>query len=165
MWWERTGISGYSRDLMEASGGLALFGGSVNAAVTLRVDSRSVAGFGRETILLPACSLSLDLSSLAALEVEGGIRRRDGPVRAAIMARGKGSFLVLTFRRDEWGGSAAAGGSFDVTGGLSFLAGYDLETGETSGGLSVRGRIPAAVSWSMHPVLGTTFSVSVGAVR
>jgi hypothetical protein len=75
-------------------------------------------------------------------------------------------FLLMTLGRDRQRGRVArAGGSIGVTERLSFLAGYDLETGEVSGGIAVGAHLPAAVSWSSHPVLGSTFSVSVGAVR
>ena len=76
------------------------------------------------------------------------------------------AFLILTLGRDGRSGRVArAGGSVSATERFSFLAGYDMETGEASGGLTFRAPALAAVSWSIHPVLGSTFSVSVGAVR
>ena len=166
MLWERTGITGYSRDLLKASLGLALPGGFLHLTLIVGADSRNVSGYGRDTVILPACSLSLEVSSIALVEVEGGIRPHEGPAHATVRAGRSTSFLVLTVGRDGHGGRVArSGGSVSVTGSVSFLAGYDLETGEASGGLAIRAPVTAAVSWSIHPELGSTFSVSVGAVR
>ena len=164
--WERTGIPGFSRDRLEISAGPALPGGFIHLTVIARADSRSVTGYGRDTALSAAYSLSLELSSAAVLEMETCDRPRDGPVHATVRVGGIDAFLLLTLGRDgRRGGIARAGGSVGVTGILSFLAGYDFETGEVSGGLTVRAQALAAVSWSSHPVLGSTFSVSAGAVR
>jgi hypothetical protein len=164
--WERTCITGYSRDLLFASGGLALPGGFIHAAVVMRAESRNVAGYGRDTAVSALYSLSVEFSSMAVIELEGGGRPHDDPAHATIRAGYSTAFVILTLGRDGRGGRVArAGGSVSVTGRFSFLAGYDLETGEASGGLTFRAPALAAVSWSIHPVLGSTFSVSMGAAR
>ena len=166
MRWERTGVTGYSRDLLETSGGLALPGGFIHATVIMRAESRNVAGYGRDTVVSALYSLAVELSSMAVVELEGGCRPYDDPAHATIKAGYSTAFLILTLGRDRCSGRVArAGGSVSVTGRFSFLAGYDMETGEASGGLTFRAPALAAVSWSIHPVLGSTFSVSVGAVR
>lgn len=166
MRWERTGVTGYSRDLLEASGGFALPGGFIHATVIMRAESRNVTGYGRDTVVSALCSMSVELSSIVVVEMEGGGRSYDDPAHATIMAGYSTAFLILTLGRDDRSGRVArAGGSVSVTERFSFLAGYDMETGEASGGLAFRAPALAAVSWSIHPVLGSTFSVSVGAVR
>ena len=166
MCWERTGITGFSHDRLDASGGLALPGGFIHVTAVLRADSRSVAGYGRDTTVSAAYSLSLELSSAAVLEMEASDLPGEGPAHATARVGRKDAFLLLTLGRDGRRGRVArVGGSVSISGKLSFLAGYDLETGEVSGGLTVRAQALAAASWSSHPVLGSTFSVSAGVVR
>lgn len=164
--WERTGITGYTRDLFETSSGMALPGDFLYINVIVRADSRNVAGYGRDTIASTAYSVSMEASSLAVIEVEAGTRPDERPVRVTVRAGRSGTILVLTVGRNSRGESVVrAGGSIRLMRRVSFLAGYDLETGEVSGGLAVVAPARTAVSWSIHPVLGATFSVSVGAVR
>jgi len=164
--WERTGIRGFSRDRFGISAGPSLPGGFIHVRAGLRADSRSVTGYGRDTALTAVYSLSLEMSSAAVLEMEASDRPGAGPVHVTVRAGGMDAFLLLTIGRDgRRGRIARGGGSVDAGGILSFLAGYDFETGEVSGGLTVRAQVLAAVSWSSHPVLGSTFSVSAGAVR
>lgn len=166
MWWEHTGLKGYSRDRLAVSGGLALPGGFIHTALIVMAESRNVEGYGRETEILPLYSLTLEFLSIAVVDLTGGSRTDEDPVHATIRAGNSTAFLILTLGRDRRGGRVVrAGGSVSVAGGFSLMAGYDMETAEASGGLAFRAPFLAAVSWSMHPVLGTTFSVSVGAVQ
>ncbi len=163
--WERTGISGYSRDRLEVSAGLALPGGFSHITVIARANSRRVTGYGRETVFSTGYSVSLEVSSVV-VEMEAGARPDEGPAHATARVGSRGSYIVLTLGRGSRRENVArAGGMVRVAGRLSFLAGYDLETGEVSGGFMLRGPARAAVSWSLHPVLGATYSVSIGAVR
>lgn len=164
--WERTGISGYSQDRLEASAGPALPGGFLHVTFITWADSRNVAGYGRDTVVSTGFSVSLEPSSMFAIELEAGARPFEGPAHATVRAGSREASLLLTLGRNSRRESIARTGGFvRVAGRMSFLAGYDLETGEVSGGLMILAEPRAAVSWSMHPVLGTTFSVSIGAVR
>ena len=164
--WERTGISGYSRDCLEVSSGLALPGGFSHLTVIARADSRSVTGYGRETAFSTGYSVSFEVSSVFVVEMEAGARPDEGPAHATARVGSRVSCLVLTIGRGSRRENVArAGGMVRVAGRLSFLGGYDLETGEVSGGFMFRGPARAAVSWSLHPVLGATYSISIGVVR
>lgn len=164
--WERTGISGYSRDRLEVSAGLALPGGFLHFTVITRADSRRVTGYGRDTAFSTGYSASLEVSSVVVVEMEAHLRPDEGPYHATVRVGDRGYCLVLTLGRGSRRENIArAGGLVNVAGLLSFLAGYDLESGEVSGGLMLRGPARAAVSWSLHPVLGATYSVSIGVVR
>jgi len=164
--WERTGVKGYSRDRLEAYFGMALPARLFHMAVVVRADSRKVACHGRQTDLSALWSLTLDVSQAVVAELEAGGLAGDAPARATLMAGNGDTSLVLTLGRDvrHWR-VARAGGSFHITDRLLFLAGYEIVTGEVSGGMAFRAGPVTTVSWSMHPVLGTTFSISVGAVR
>jgi len=164
--WERTGMAGYSRDDLEAYGGLALPGGFIHLTAILRMDSREVAGWGRHTDLSARWSLTFEVPGAAVIEVEAGRPPGCESARATVMAGSAETSLVITVGRDSRNGKIArAGGTLGVTDRMTFLAGYEIVTGEVSGGMALRARVVAAVSWSMHPVLGTTFSMTVGAVR
>ncbi len=164
--WERTGISGYSRDRLEISAGLALPGGFSHLTVIARTDSRRVTGYGREMVFSTGYSVSFEASSVVVVEMEAGARPDEGSAHATARVGNRGSYLVLTLGRGSRRENIArAGGMVRVAGRMSFLAGYDLETGEVSGGLMFRGPAQTAVSWSLHPVLGATYSISIGAVR
>ncbi len=164
--WERTGIAGYSHDLLEVSGGFALPGGFIHAAASMRAESWNVTGYGRDTSVSVLYSLSMKLSSIAVIELEGGGRQIEAPAHITVAAGRGTAVIILTYGRDGYGGKVArAGGTVSITGRFSFLAGYDMDTGEASGGLAFRTRVLAAISWSIHPALGPTFSVSAGAVR
>ena len=164
--WERAGISGYSRDRFEVSAGLALPGGFIHLTVIARADSRRVTGYGRDTAYSVGYSATLQVSSVAIVEMEAGEQPDEGPAHATFRVGNRGSYLVLTLGRGTRRENVArAGGLVSITGRLSFLAGYDLESGEVSGGFMFQGPARAAVSWSLHPVLGATYSVSIGAVR
>ena len=164
--WERTGITGYSRDLLETSAGLAMPGGLFHLSLALRADSRSVTGYGRETAVSTSCSISTPSSAAVSAELESGLAPGEGPAHATLRAGREGTFLLLTMGRNGRGDSLIrAGGSVRLAERVLFLAGYDAGTGEVSGGISFLARARAAVSWSIHPVLGATFSISAGAVR
>lgn len=164
--WERTGISGYSRDLYEAAAGLALPGRLLNFGLKVLADSRSVSGIGRETGVSAACCLSLEIPSIAVIELESAVVSGEGAAHATLCAGSGGTFLLLTIgRRNSGGRIIRAGASIRLVMNVSFLAGYDIETGEVSGGISLLAPARMAVSWSVHPLLGATFSVSVGALR
>ena len=164
--WERTGMAGYSRDLFEAVAGLALPGGLLRLNLIVRADIRGVAGYGRETSVSAAWSVFIDASPIAAAEMEPGTGAGGFPARASVRAGRGGAFLILTLDRYGPGDSTVrAGGSVRLAARVSFLAGYDIGTGEVSGGLAFLAPARTAFSWSVHPVLGTTFSISVGALR
>ena len=164
--WERIGISGYSRDRFEVSAGLVLPGGFIHLTVITRADSRRVTGYGRDTAFSTGYSASLEVSSVVVVEMEAGARLDEEPSHVTVRVGNRGSYLVLTLGRGSRRENIVrAGGLVNLAGRLSFLAGYDLESGEVSGGLMFRGPARAAVSWSLHPVLGATYSVSIGAVR
>jgi hypothetical protein len=164
--WEHAGIAGYSQDLLETSAGLGLPGGLFHLYLIVRTDSRSVTGYGRETDVSTSCAVSAGSSSAVAFEMESGVVSGEGRARATFRAGRDGTFLLLTIGRDGRGNSILrAGGAVRLAGRTLFLAGYDIGTGEVSGGISFLAHVRTAVSWSIHPVLGATFSVSAGAVR
>lgn len=164
--WERTGISGYSRDLLETSAGLALPGGILHLGLKVLADSRSVAGCGRETAVSTACLVSIGIASIVAAELESTFPQEEGAAHATVRAGRESAIFVITIGRRSTGGRInRAGASIRLAMKVSFLAGYDIETGEVSGGLAFLAPARMAVSWSIHPVLGATFSVSVGALR
>jgi hypothetical protein len=164
--WERTGIAGYSRDDLEVYCGLAFPGRIFNLAAIARADSRKVTGHGRCTDISARWSLALEVPRAAMVEIEACLPPGGASAHASLIAQGNETSFVLTIGRDERNGRVArAGGTLSATDRLMFLAGYDIVTGEVSGGLAVRADVVAAVSWSIHPVLGTTLSMTVGTVR
>lgn len=164
--WDRTGIAGYSRDMFDTSAGLALPGGLFHINLIARVDSRSVTGYGRETAVSTSCSISTGSSSTVSAELESGAGLFEGPAHATLRAGRDGTFILITMGRNGRGENIIrAGGSVRLAERILFLVGYDIGTGEVSGGISFLAEARTAVSWSIHPVLGATFSVSAGAVR
>jgi hypothetical protein len=164
--WERTGTEGYSRDLLEASAGVALPGDFCHLTAIVGADITEVTGFGSEKILLSGCRISIELSHLIIVEAEFCAPAGERGERATARVGGWDSCMILSLGRSIDGKFAArAGGVVPAAGPLHLLGGYDVETGETSGGIMLTGSVPAAFSWSIHPVLGTTCSLSIGALR
>jgi hypothetical protein len=164
--WEHTGISGYSCDLFELSGGIPLPGGLFHLGLKILSDSRRVAGFGRETVASTAGLISIGNPSTACAELESAICQDDPEAHLSVRAGTEGDFIVISIgRRSKGGRILRAGALIQMTPQASFLTGYDIETGEVSGGVAILTPARMAVSWSVHPVLGVTFSVSVGALR
>jgi hypothetical protein len=58
-----------------------------------------------------------------------------------------------------------AGASLKLSASLSVGGGYDLDSGEVSGGIFLWAPVTAAFSCGIHPALGMTFSASAGTVR
>jgi hypothetical protein len=164
--WERTAISGFSRDCVELSAGPALPGGDMHISAILRTESCRVTGYGSETVFSTRWSFSLGVFAVVFVEMEAGTSPYEKDIHATTRVGQGGNCMVLTLGRDSRREDIArAGGTIRVAGRHLLLAGFDLGTGEVSGGLMIRGPALAAASWSLHPVLGATFSVSIGAVR
>ena len=129
-------------------------------------DSRNVAGCGTDTAVSAAYCVSIGIPSVAVAELESALLPGKRAAHATLCAGGTGTFLIITIgRRNSGGRITRAGASIRMTAHVSFLTGYDIDTGEVSGGISFLAPASMAVSWSVHPVLGSTFSVSVGALR
>ena len=163
--WECVSTAGFRRDRVEARAGPAIYGGIIEAGAILEIDCVDVTGCGSDSSVSAGIYLSSSLPWELSLEAAALRRRSVVPVHVAIMAGGDGTYLAITIGRDSRGVLSRAGGSLRLARMLSLIAGYDIGTGEVSGGVSLKAALPAAFSWSIHPVLGSTFSVTVGVVR
>jgi hypothetical protein len=161
--WEHRGISGYSRELLKGSAGIILADGAVHAGAEAGLDSRSVEGYGRETSLSADCLLSMAAVPFVVVEVKASCYSDKLPMYGLLLLGGKESRFALMAGRGSRGETIARAGLIvRIASRLSILAGCDIMTGEISGGISIVSNRAAALSWSEHPVLGSTYSISLG---
>jgi hypothetical protein len=127
---------------------------------------RRVAGSGTQSTVLMDIAVGAGPFYFLHVCARACIRDPAGRFRVLMLAGDHAAFLALTAGRDGSGRSLLrAGGCASIGRDVALTGGYDLVTGEVSGGVSIAAGPAAAFSWAMHPVLGTTFSASVGVVR
>ncbi|MFO7914099.1 MAG: hypothetical protein R6U43_00195 [Candidatus Krumholzibacteriales bacterium] len=145
--------------------------GRLSSGIVLRADSRGVQGTGRENLLFVEGVAAFRAGELFSagwemiLHHSGGYRF----LRNRLIISFKIERLSILVNRDVYGqrvSETAAGLELALSDRLSLLSGYRFRTGEISFGIfcwfsgSCFG-----ISWSDHPVLGTTAGCGLGGFR
>jgi hypothetical protein len=161
-YWHRLAAGGYSQDRIAFSAGFAFPQTFLRFAVETEVETTDVSGCGSTAAAETRYSAILDISPHACLQASAG---GEGSM-LSLRAGERGLDIVLNVAADGDGRlTYRAGGHVKLSERLALMTGCRFDTGEVSGGISLGGAFPAALSWSEHPVLGSTYSFSFGAVR
>lgn len=171
--WERLGASGYGEDLLEGSLGAEMAGLPLHLHLIGRGSRRAAAGFGAAGAWSAGCAVSADPLPFFTVEAQMVSRiagRGASPLPGAdegwqgsACVRGRGLCLVAALCAPRTGGlSLRLGLLVGGSGAVRFALGARPGTGEVSGGVQFGGRVPVAVSWRMHPALGTSIAVGAG---
>ena len=171
--WERLGCDRYAGDLIEGSFGVPAGRLPLFAHCIGRYRGHAAEGFpavssveaGWAVSVAPFDCLTVGAQHLSRISVSGdALAARSGEewLLSASAARGGFTVMASLHRADPGRCSLRIGLVLGGPMGVRFALGMRADTGEVSGGLQYGGAVSAAVSWRMHPALGTSVSCGAG---
>jgi hypothetical protein len=173
MRWDRLSTAGFAEDLLEGSIGAGTGGATPIVHLVGRCARLSAEGFPSAAAWSAGWAVSADPLPVLSLEVER-LARLGGSGHPALPEAGEGwkvsacahtrhLRVIAALGTNRAGGRCLRLGLIlGGAGRLWFALGARPDTGEVSGGLQWGGQVPVALSWRMHPALGTSFSVGAG---